>query len=104
MEDSERAGGWMKVTLKPDDIIGGMSLHEAFNTALETARFPKGAAMFRAVRPVQNAYYFSPGAVAIARSLLQQFHAEECEMPVRSDVGLTAAGAGVSLDMIFGNS
>ena len=104
MEDSQSAGGWMKVTLKPDNIIGGISLHEAFNAALETARFPKDAAMFRAARPVQNAFYFSPGAVRIARSLLDQFHAEGCSAPARSDVGLTAAGADVSLDIIFGDS
>jgi hypothetical protein len=82
MEGPE-VGGWMKVTLEPGNVTGAMFLQEAFGANLATAGFPKSAAMFRAVRPVQNAYYFSPGAVTIARYLLESnFTAKNARYPL----------------------
>ena len=64
----------------------GNTLQNDFETLCATNGTPNGAALITS--PVSasdgDSFYFSPGAVAIARGLIQHFSGEPCLVPVAS--------------------
>jgi hypothetical protein len=65
---------WFKVTLPATECgIGGRALQNDFETLFTINDTPKDAALFGSKDVEHCFFYFSPGAVAIARGLIQHF-------------------------------
>lgn len=62
-------------------------LQNDFETLYTINGTPNGAAMFsmQGEKSETSPFYFSPGAVAIARGLIQHFSGEPCEAPSNAD-------------------
>jgi hypothetical protein len=62
-------------------------LQNDFETLYSINGAPNGAALFRSEKQESenSIFYFSPGAVAIARGLIQHFSGEPCEAPSNAD-------------------
>lgn len=60
----------------------GKSLQNDFETLFEINDTPNGAALFTLRGEEEHVFYFSPGAVAIARGLIQHFSGKPCPAPV----------------------
>jgi hypothetical protein len=65
-----------------------MDLQKAFETLFLANQWPSGAAMFASVDTLAHQFYFSPGAVEIARDLLDGYAGKECAQPQVSDLVL----------------
>jgi hypothetical protein len=84
---------WYKVTL-PSSECGtsgkGEALRSAFESAFMANRSPKDAALFtNDSEDLKHCfYYFSPGAAAIAKALIETYKAVKCSAPVQGEVAL----------------
>jgi hypothetical protein len=89
---------WHKVTL-PSSECGtsgrGEALRSAFETTFMANRSPKDAAMFTSDPEDFHHcfYYFSPGAAAIAKALIENYKAVKCFAPTRGEVSLLVGHA-----------
>lgn len=76
---------WYKVRL-PATEHGPQAkiLENDFETLFNINSTPNGAALFSShdEEGQEHVFYFSPGAVAIARGLIKHFAGEPCEVPV----------------------
>jgi hypothetical protein len=89
---------WYKITLPLSECgIGGTakSLQTAFETLFMANSIPKDAAMF--ARNAEDSehchYFFSPGALAIAASLIEGFGGTKCDPPAGNDLHLLVGHA-----------
>ena|SRR3989442_883659 len=80
---------WQKVKLTSNEIINDKlnTLMHAFAQVHLSAGAPTDAAMF-ADRDDDNAFYFSPRAVAIAGTLISRFGGKDCPAPRSSAMHL----------------
>lgn len=77
---------WYKVTLSANDLIfgRGLILQDEFRALyVRSGGSRKDAVMLTAANhiPSGNPYYFSPGAVRIARSVILRWGGKECPAP-----------------------
>jgi len=81
---------WYSITL-PDEQTGNdrhTILRDAFAHLFTRLGVPPEVGMFAHSVNGKEAYYFSPGAVQIARPLLIAYGAVECEPPQREELSL----------------
>src|SRR6266568_499255 len=87
MTPTNSASQWYRVII-PTAEFGTKAaiLQNDFETLYTINGTPNGAAMFgtQDEKSEASTFYFSPGAVAIARGLIQHFSGEPCSVP--SDV------------------
>lgn len=70
---------WFKVTLSAGECgTGGRALQNDFETLFTINGAPKEAALFGSKDVEHCFFYFSPGAVAIGRGLIQHFGGIPC--------------------------
>ena len=80
-----------------DDIVNGkhMKLQDAFESLFLAAKGPRGAAMFANRDMVRGDwFFFSPGAMVIARALVLSHGGIECASPRRGEVSLLVGHEG----------
>jgi hypothetical protein len=79
---------WYKVTFSVDEMASGRhhGLCNGFSALFIAAGAPKNAGMFADADVMTNAYYFSPGAIAIAKPLIAIYAGVECEAPSKSAI------------------
>jgi hypothetical protein len=97
---------WYKVTLSSDDLIfgRGLILQEEFTALYTRSRGSrKKAVMLTAANhvPSGNPYYFSPGAVRIARSVILRWGGKECPAPTSSNGLAKLVGGGTWRTIVF---
>jgi hypothetical protein len=90
---------WYKVTLLPKDVgIGGKAkvLQDRFEALFMASSAPKDVAMFTNHDEdfAGYFYYFSPGAVTIAKDLIESYSGITCAPPVRDEVNLLVGHSG----------
>ena len=87
---------WYRVTLSNSDVVARrhMELQRAFETLFLANQWPKQAAMFANVDTLAHHFYFSPGAVEIARELIAGYAGTECAQPEVSDLVLLVGNPG----------
>jgi hypothetical protein len=76
---------WYKVIVPVAERNGrGKTIQNDFETLYSINGTPNGAALFTcpAKESDSDCFYFSPGAVAIARGLIKHFSGEPCPPPV----------------------
>jgi hypothetical protein len=76
---------WYKVMVPAAERNSrGKTIQNDFETLYSINGTPNGAALFScpATAPDSDCFYFSPGAVAIARGLIQHFSGEPCPPPL----------------------
>jgi hypothetical protein len=94
MSSASSTEQWYKVTIPAAERnTRGKILQNDFDTLFAINGRPKDAALFRYPEGVSDthSFYFSPGAVAIARGLIQHFSGEPCQAlgsPLKSVVNL----------------
>jgi hypothetical protein len=81
---------WHKVTLPfaETGISGkGSRLQKAFEADFMANKAPKDAALFTShdVDFRESFFYFSPGAVRISKSLIDNFRGTMCQLPLPAD-------------------
>jgi hypothetical protein len=89
---------WYKVTLpmKECGITGkGKELQDAFGTLVIANAAPIDAAMFsQQSKDFESVfYYFSPGAIRIAGTLIESYNPVACEAPLQGTVSLAVGDA-----------
>lgn len=89
---------WYKVTFGPKDLnLGGKarSLRRLFEQVFIAKHAPRDAAMFTNCDDNVEiyCYYFSPGAVAIAKRLIENHDGVTCLPPKRNEVALVVGHA-----------
>ena len=79
---------WYRVTLSDKDVVvrKHMELQKAFENVFLAHGWPKDAAMFSNVDTLSHHFYFSPGAVEIAKNLIVHYSGTECAAPAMSDL------------------
>jgi hypothetical protein len=87
---------WYRVTLSNSDVVARkhMELQKAFETLFLANQWPRQAAMFANVDTLAHHFYFSPGAVEIARELIARYAGTECAKPEVSDLVLLVGNPG----------
>jgi hypothetical protein len=74
MRREKNTSEWLKVTLSASECATkGRILQNDFENLFNINGAPKGVALFASKNFEQQFFYFSPGAVAIARGLIQHF-------------------------------
>jgi hypothetical protein len=88
--------GWYRVTLSNSDVVARrhMELQKAFERLFLAHQWPSQAAMFASVDTLAHHFYFSPGAVGIARDLIARYAGTECVRPEASDLVLLVGNPG----------
>ena len=87
---------WMRVSMSSRDVAAGRHtrLQGAFEAAFLAAAGPMSAAMLvNEPSPGEYAFYFTPGAVDIFRSVLSTYGAIECEPPLGVETSLLVGDA-----------
>lgn len=81
---------WYRVTLSDKDVVvrKHMELQKAFENSFLANGWPKEAAMFANVDTLSHHFYFSPGAVQIAKDLIVRYAGTECPPPAMPDLVL----------------
>src|SRR6478609_7691352 len=84
------ASGWYRVTMPASDCTThgkARTMQDAFYALFAMNGYPHKAALFvsRDNRFQNYHFYFSPGAVEIARALIEGYSAEPCLAPVREE-------------------
>jgi len=81
---------WYRVTLSDKDVVvrKHMELQKAFENAFLARGWPKEAAMFANIDTLSHHFYFSPGAVRIAKDLIVHYAGTECPSPAMLDLVL----------------
>ena len=84
---------WYKVTFSVREMADGRHrvLCNEFNKVFTLAGAPRDAGLFSDADVMLNAYYFSPGAAAIAMPLILSYAGAECGAPSRSSLRHVAA-------------
>jgi hypothetical protein len=90
---------WYKVAMSNDDVMSmkHMSLQMEFADLWDTNRHPRDAAMFDEHSGIKHEFYFSPGAVRIAKALISRYRGLECPPPQASDVVLLVGDQSLAL-------
>ena len=83
MNPATSTAQWYKVSIPAAErSTQGKTLQNDFETLFAINRAPNGAALFTSRGEEEHVFYFSPGAVAIARGLIQHFSGGPCPAPV----------------------
>ena len=87
---------WYRVTLSDNDVVvrKHIELQQAFENVFLANGWPKEAAMFSNVDSLAHHFYFSPGAVRIAKDLIVRCGGSECPAPVQSDLAMLVGAPG----------
>jgi hypothetical protein len=96
---------WRKVALSRQQMIDHkhMALQNAFEGIFILSDGPKDAAMFTyTAARYPSEYFFSPGAVRISKSLIDQYAGVECAPPRVAELSLLV-GTQDSLKSLFEN-
>lgn len=89
------ASQWYRVTVPAAECSTKAAiLQNDFETLYTINGAPNGAALFtgRDEKSENSIFYFSPGAVAIARGLIQHFSGEPCSVPSDADSPILLVG------------
>ena len=95
MTPPNSASQWYRVIIRAADCgTKAAILQNDFETLYTINGAPNGAAMFSTGDEKSDAstFYFSPGAVAIARGLIQHFSGEPCSVPSDGDSPILLVG------------
>jgi hypothetical protein len=86
---------WYQVALSDQDVIAGkgLELQDLFSVLFLSKGGPKDAAMFCSRSSQENNFYFTPGAVNIAKELIARYRGVECPAPLGSALSLLVADA-----------
>jgi hypothetical protein len=91
---------WYKATLSQDEVARSKnsSLLSAFTKIFLSNRCPKDAAMLSNPDPpyFPAIFYFSPGAVTIAKDLIKSYSGVECDAPSRKGLTLLVGTSDLS--------
>ena len=90
---------WYVVTLSQTDVsaMKNMSLQMSFQLLFMANHAPKNAGMFTDIETrFPAAFYFSPGAVRIAETLIGSYSGKPCEAPKKSELSILVANADLS--------
>ncbi len=87
---------WYRVTLSDNDVVvrKHMELQQAFETVFLANGWPKEAAMFANIDTLSHHFYFSPGAVRIAKELITAYSGTECSPPSVLDLAMLVGTPG----------
>jgi hypothetical protein len=85
---------WYRVAFadKYTSALTAAQMIEEFSMLPLAAGSRKGAGLFRGSGSDEAVYYFSPGAAAIAMSIIERYSGKKCEAPFLSEV--TNSGIG----------
>ena len=77
---------WFKVEMSKQDVAAGkaINLQEEFTKVFDRSGAPTKAGMFNSLDVKTNEYFFSPGAVEIAKPLIERFGGRSCDAPKKS--------------------
>lgn len=95
MTPPNSASQWYRVIIRAAECgTKAAILQNDFETLYTINGAPNGAAMFSSEEQVSgnSLFYFSPGAVAIARGLIQHFSGEPCSVPSHADRPILLVG------------
>lgn len=89
------SASWYKVTMTGEEIHAGegFKLQDEFTALFLAHRMPDAAVMFCSRAGVDNDFYFTPEAVAIARELIAHYAGAECPTPAGSSLALLVGNA-----------
>jgi len=107
MTQPTSASSWYRVSLSAAECgTKAAILRNDFETLYTINGTPNGAALFtsRDEESRTSHFYFSPGAVAIARGLIQHFSGEACSRPIHEDSPELLVGRNDERDVLLGGT
>jgi hypothetical protein len=87
---------WYSISLSTVQVAAGRigTIQDAFAKIFIGLGAPRDAGMFGSLALGDHTLFFSPGAVRIAKPILDYYGAVECAAPLRSEVAILAANTG----------